>query len=127
METKPRAELPRPGDLVKVSTRIKEGDKERTQGFQGTVIRVRRAGEATSFTVRRVTHGVGVERTLFIHSPTLERIEVLRQGKVRRARLYYLRGLSGKKGRLKERRQPVAAAAAEAAEPTPSQAEPQEA
>ena len=105
METRPKIETPRPGDLVKVTIRIKEGEKERSQSFQGVVIRVRRAGERTTFTVRRVSYGVGVERTFFLHSPTLEKVEVLRRGKVRRAKLYYLRGLSGKKGRIKERRE----------------------
>jgi len=105
METRPNMEVPRPGDLVKVTIRIKEGEKERSQSFQGVVIRVRRAGERTTFTVRRVSYGVGVERTFFLHSPTLEKVEVLRRGKVRRAKLYYLRGLSGKKGRIKERRE----------------------
>ncbi len=105
METRPKIETPRPGDLVKVTTRIKEGEKERSQSFQGVVIRVRRGGERTTFTVRRVSYGVGVERTFFLHSPTLEKVDVLRRGKVRRAKLYYLRGLSGKKGRIKERRE----------------------
>jgi len=104
MKTRPNMEVPRPGDLVKVTIRIKEGEKERSQSFQGVVIRVRRAGERTTFTVRRVSYGVGVERTFFLHSPTLEKVDVLRRGKVRRAKLYYLRGLSGKKGRIKERR-----------------------
>ena len=104
METRHNMEVPRPGDLVKVTIRIKEGEKERSQSFQGVVIRVRRAGERTTFTVRRVSYGVGVERTFFLHSPTLEKVDVLRRGKVRRAKLYYLRGLSGKKGRIKERR-----------------------
>jgi large subunit ribosomal protein L19 len=120
METRPKTVAPRPGDLVKVTTRIKEGEKERSQSFQGVVIRVRRAGEMTTFTARRVSYGVGVERTFFLHSPTLEKLEVLRHGKVRRAKLYYLRGLSGKKGRIKERREvpkevlPAEAAPAEA-------------
>ncbi len=105
METRPNMEVPRPGDLVKVTIRIKEGEKERSQSFQGVVIRVRRGGERTTFTVRRVSYGVGVERTFFLHSPTLEKVDVLRRGKVRRAKLYYLRGLSAKKGRIKERRE----------------------
>jgi len=105
METRPNMEVPRPGDLVKVTIRIKEGEKERSQSFQGVVIRVKRGGERTTFTVRRVSYGVGVERTFFLHSPTLEKVEVLRRGKVRRAKLYYLRGLSARKGRIKERRE----------------------
>ena len=105
METRHNMEVPRPGDLVKVTIRIKEGEKERSQSFQGVVIRVKRGGERTTFTVRRVSYGVGVERTFFLHSPTLEKVEVLRRGKVRRAKLYYLRGLSARKGRIKERRE----------------------
>jgi len=105
MKTRPNMEVPRPGDLVKVTIRIKEGEKERSQSFQGVVIRVKRGGERTTFTVRRVSYGVGVERTFFLHSPTLEKVEVLRRGKVRRAKLYYLRGLSARKGRIKERRE----------------------
>jgi len=104
MEARLERVAPRPGDLVKVTIRIKEGEKERSQSFQGVVIRLKRGGEKTTFTVRRVSYGVGVERTFFLHSPTLEKAEVLRRGKVRRAKLYYLRGLSGKKGRIKERR-----------------------
>jgi len=104
MEARLERVPPRPGDLVKVTIRIKEGEKERSQSFQGVVIRVKRGGERTTFTVRRVSYGVGVERTFFLHSPTLEKAEVLRRGKVRRAKLYYLRGLSARKGRIKERR-----------------------
>jgi large subunit ribosomal protein L19 len=125
METRPKMVAPRPGDLVKVTTRIKEGEKERNQSFQGVVIRVKRGGERTTFTVRRVSYGVGVERTFFLHSPTLEKLEVLRRGKVRRGKLYYLRGLSGKKGRIKERREvPKEVLPAEAA---PGEAPPAEA
>src|SRR3989304_1665782 len=105
METRPNMEVPRPGGPVGGTNRVKGGEKERSQSFQGVVIRVRRAGERTTFTVRRVSYGVGVERTFFLHSPTLEKVDVLRRGKVRRAKLYYLRGLSGKKGRVKERRE----------------------
>jgi len=93
-----------PGDTVKVSSRVVEGDKERTQAFQGVVIRVRNSGPGSSFTVRRVSYGVGVERTFPFHSPLVEKVEVLRHGKVRRAKLYYLRGLSAKKARIKEKR-----------------------
>ncbi|MBM2831334.1 MAG: ribosomal protein [Dehalococcoidia bacterium] len=102
----PRADLPElsPGDAVKVTTRIKEGDKERSQTMEGVVIGLRGGGVAANFTVRRVTYGVGVERTFPIHSPLLEKVEVLRHGKVRRARLYYLRALGGKAARLKEKR-----------------------
>jgi large subunit ribosomal protein L19 len=102
----PRADLPKlsPGDAVKVTTKVKEGDKERSQVMQGVVIGLRGGGIAANFTVRRVTYGVGVERTFPIHSPLLEKVEVLRHGKVRRAKLYYLRALGGKAARLKEKR-----------------------
>ncbi len=93
-----------PGDTVKVHTLIVEGDKERVQVFQGQVIRVRGSGVNKNFTVRRIaSHGVGVERTFLFASPRVEKIEVLRHAKVRRARLYYLRGRTGKAARLKER------------------------
>ncbi|MDP6347263.1 MAG: 50S ribosomal protein L19 [Dehalococcoidia bacterium] len=95
-----------PGDTVKVTVRVVEGERERNQGFQGTVIRVKKGGVRSSFTVRRLTGGVGVERTFFFHSPRLEGLEVLRKGRVRRARLYYLRGLTGKAARVKEKRTP---------------------
>ena len=92
------------GDTVKVSTRVVEGDKERIQVFQGVVIRIRNSGAGSSFTVRRVAYGVGVERTFPLHSPLVEKVEVVRHGKVRRAKLRYLRQLSGKAARIKERR-----------------------
>ena len=92
------------GDTVKVSTRVVEGDKERTQLFQGVIIKLRNRGAGSSFTVRRVTYGVGVERTFPIYSPRVEKVEVVRHGKKRRAKLFYLRGLSAKTSRLKERR-----------------------
>ena len=90
---------------LKVSAKIVEGEKARTQLFQGVVIKVRRGGIGSSFTVRRVTHGIGVERTFPLHSPLVEKVEVVRHGKVRRAKLYYLRGLSAKASRIKEKRQ----------------------
>ena len=93
-----------PGDTVKVSTKVIEGDKERTQVFQGVIIRVRNGGAGSSFTVRRVTYGVGVERTFPIYSPRVEKVEVVRRGKTRRAKLYYLRGRSAKAARIKEKR-----------------------
>ena len=92
------------GDTVKVSVKVVEGDKERIQVFQGVVIRLRNSGPGSSFTVRRVAYGVGVERTFPLHSPMVDRVEVVRHGKVRRAKLYYLRGLSAKKARIKEKR-----------------------
>lgn len=93
----------RPGDTVKVHYKVIEGTRERIQVFEGVVIRRRGGGLSETFTVRRVTYGVGVERTIPLHSPKVDRIEVVRRGKVRRARLYYLRALRGKKARIKER------------------------
>jgi large subunit ribosomal protein L19 len=94
-----------PGDTVKVHVRIVEGDRERVQVFQGVVIRLRGGGNNKNFTVRRVaSHGVGVERTFLYRSPRVEKIEIVRRAKVRRAQLYYLRDLRGKAARLKERR-----------------------
>jgi large subunit ribosomal protein L19 len=92
-----------PGDQVKVSNRIREGTRERIQNFEGVVIRIHRGGPGSTFTVRRVTHGVGVEKTFLYHSPLLEKVEVIRHGKVRRAKLFYLRGLTGKAARIKEK------------------------
>jgi len=101
-----RIDLPafRPGDSIRVHTRIKEGDKERIQIFQGVVIRKRKGGLGATFTVRKISYGVGVERIFPLHSPNSDRIEVLTRGKVRRARLYYMRKLRGKAARIKERR-----------------------
>lgn len=93
------------GDTVKVHTLIVEGDKERVQIFQGVVIRARKGGNDANFTVRRVaSHNIGVERTFLLTSPRVEKIEILRRAKVRRAQLYYLRTAKGKAARLKERR-----------------------
>jgi large subunit ribosomal protein L19 len=95
----------RPGDTVKVHLRVVEGDKERIQVFQGVVIRLRGGGNDANFTVRRVaSHGVGVERTFLLRSPRIDKLEVLRHAKVRRAQLYYLRDARGKAARLKEKR-----------------------
>ncbi len=96
-----------PGDTVKVSLRIVERDKERLQHFQGMVIRTRKGVDGGSFTVRRVIYGVGVEQTFPFQSPLLQKVEVLRHGKTRRAKLYYMRGLSAKRARLKERQEKV--------------------
>ena len=96
-----------PGDTVKVSLKIIEGDKERLQNFQGIVIRTKRGVDGGNFTVRRVTHGIGVERTFPFQSPSVQNVEVLRHGRVRRAKLYYMRKLSAKQARLKERREKV--------------------
>lgn len=95
----------KPGDQVKVHVRIVEGERERVQVFSGTVIRTRRGGNNASFTVRRTaSHGVGVERTFLLNSPRLEKVEVVRGSHVRRAKLYFLRERTGKKGRLREKR-----------------------
>ncbi len=104
IEPNPNIPVVSPGDTVKVSTKVVEGERVRSQVFQGVVIRVRKGKANASFTVRRVAYGVGVERTFSLYSPSLEKVEVLRHGKVRRAKLYYLRGLTAKKARLVERR-----------------------
>ena len=93
-----------PGDTVKVNIRIVEGNRERLQAFQGVIIRKREGGPASSFTVRRIASGIGVERSFLFHSPNVESVEVVRRGRVRRAYLSYLRGRSGKAARIKERR-----------------------
>ena len=102
-ETQMKSEVPqfRVGDTVKVSNRIKEGNRERTQIFEGTVIKIQGTGARKTFTVRKLSNGVGVEKTFPIHSPNVEGVEVTRQGKVRRAKLYYLRERTGKSARVK--------------------------
>ena len=122
----------RSGDTVRVHVRIREGDKERTQVFEGVVIRRRRGGASGSFTVRKISYGVGVERIFPLDSPSVEKIEIKSRGHVRRARLYYLRELKGKKARLRSKirdlallvpEEGVAGTAAEAlAEETPAAA-----
>jgi large subunit ribosomal protein L19 len=100
----------RPGDSVSVHVRIVEGDKERIQEFKGTVIRMRKGGNNANFTVRRLaSHGIGVERTFLLRSPRIDKVEVIRSARVRRAQLYYLRGRQGKAARLKEKRVETAA------------------
>jgi large subunit ribosomal protein L19 len=94
----------RAGDTVKVWVKVIEGEKERLQGFEGVVIRKRGAGTGTSFTVRRISYGVGVERTFPLHSPRIDKIQVTKRSTVRRSKLYYLRELVGKAARLKEKR-----------------------
>jgi large subunit ribosomal protein L19 len=95
----------RVGDTIRVGVRVVEGNRERTQEFEGVVIRRRSSGINENFTLRRIaSHGIGVERTFLLHSPRLDSIKVIRQGKVRRSKLYYLRGLTGKAARIKERR-----------------------
>ena len=93
-----------PGDQVRVHVKVIEGEKERLQMFEGTVIRRRGEGGRASFTVRRISYGVGVERTFPVHSPRIDRVEIVRRGRVRRSKLYYLRELAGKAARLKEKR-----------------------
>ena len=94
-----------PGDSVRVNVRVVEGTRARVQAFEGVVIARKGGGLRETFTVRKVSFGVGVERTFPVHSPVIESIEVLRRGKVRRAKLYYLRDRVGKKARIKEKRQ----------------------
>jgi large subunit ribosomal protein L19 len=123
-ESQLRSDLPaiRPGDTVRVHVRLKEGEgekeKERIQPFEGVVIKRRGRLASETFTVRRVSFGIGVERIFPLHSPSIQSIEVVRQGKVRRAKLYYLRGRKGKAARLKRVEQQLAAAA-----PAPETAE----
>jgi large subunit ribosomal protein L19 len=93
-----------PGDTIRVHVRVKEGDKERIQVFQGVVIGRRGGGTRETFTVRKISGGVGVERIFPFHSPIIDKIELMRRGKVRRAKLYYLRNLRGKAARIEERR-----------------------
>jgi len=102
-----RDDLPdfRPGDTIRISVRVREGDKERLQAFEGVCIGRRGAGISETFTVRKVSGGIGVERVFPLHSPTVVRVEVVRTGRVRRAKLYYLRKLSGKAARIRERRE----------------------
>ncbi len=108
LETKyAKTDLPKfaPGDTLRVHVRIKEGDKERIQIFQGTVIAKGGGGLSESFTVRKVSAGVGVERVFPLHSPNVAKIELIKQGRVRRSKLYYLRELKGKKARILEKRE----------------------
>jgi large subunit ribosomal protein L19 len=102
-----RMDLPafKPGDTVKVNFKIQEGDKERIQVFEGVVIRKRKGDIRGSFSVRKISYGIGVERIFPLHSPFIDKIEVVSHGRVRRSRLYYLRGRKGKAARIKDRRQ----------------------
>lgn len=93
-----------PGDTVRVHVKIKEGDKERLQVFQGVVISKRKGGISATFTVRKVSYGVGVERVFPFHSPIIDRVEIVTRGRVRRAKIYYLRKLRGKAARIREKR-----------------------
>src|SRR5215472_5035542 len=101
-----RKDLPeiKSGDCVRLQVKVVEGNRERLQPFEGVVMRLRGGGVNRNFTVRRITHGVGVERTFLLHSPRIEKIEVVRHARVRRKQLYFLRGLTGKAARLKELR-----------------------
>ena len=101
-----RSDIPdfRPGDTVRVHAKIVEGTRERIQVFEGVVIGRQGSGVREMFKVRRISYGIGVERTFLVHSPRIDKIEVVRRGVVRRAKLYYLRGLTGKAARIKERR-----------------------
>lgn len=101
-----RLDIPdfRAGDTVKVHAKIKEGDKERIQVFQGVVVRKRKGKMGATFTVRKVSYGIGVERIFPLHSPNIDRVEIVSKGKVRRGRLYYMRKLKGKAARIKEKR-----------------------
>jgi len=101
-----RLDIPdfRAGDTVKVHAKIKEGDKERIQVFQGVVVRKRKGKMGATFTVRKVSYGIGVERIFPLHSPNIDRVEIISRGKVRRGRLYYMRKLKGKAARIKEKR-----------------------
>ncbi|HXY69349.1 MAG TPA: 50S ribosomal protein L19 [Gemmatimonadales bacterium] len=104
-----RSDLPdfRAGDTIKVMVRVREGDKERLQAFEGVCVSRRGGGVSETFTVRKVSAGVGVERIFPLHSPALASVEMVRKGKVRRAKLYYLRRLAGKAGRIREQREGV--------------------
>src|SRR5205807_8347392 len=102
-----RSDVPgfRPGDTLKVHVRVVEGNRTRIQVFQGVVIRRQGGGARETFTVRKISYGVGVERTFPVHSPSIDKIEVVSRGRVRRAKLYYLRSLRGKRARIRERRE----------------------
>ena len=102
-----------PGDTVRVSVKVVEGEKERIQVFEGVVIRKRGDGVSASFTVRRISYGVGVERTFPLHSPRIDKIQVMKRATVRRSKLYYLRDLAGKAARLKEKRIAIVPASSE--------------
>ncbi len=115
----------RAGDTVRVSVRVKEGEKERLQAFEGVVIARRGSGVSATFTVRKISNGIGVERIFPLHSPMLGDITVVRRGLVRRAKLYYLRNVTGKAARIRERKTPGrAAGAARAAQGTAAQTAP---
>ena len=116
----------RPGDTVRVHARVVEGTRERVQVFEGIVIGIHGSGAKEVFTVRRIAHGVGVERSFLLHSPRLDKIDVLRHGEVRRAKLYYLRGKIGKGARVRQKREAVATADGSQSEPEPEPETPSE-
>jgi large subunit ribosomal protein L19 len=120
-----REDIPdfRPGDTLKVHVRVAEAGRERIQVFQGVVIRRQNGGLRETFTVRKISFGVGVERTFPLHSPTIGKIEVLTHGRVRRAKLYYLRERRGKRARIRERREPIPVRASAARAPQGEQPE----
>jgi len=120
-----RDDLPqfRPGDTVKVHVRVVEAGRERIQVFQGVVIRRSGGGLRETFTVRKISFGVGVERTFPVHSPSIAKLEIVQKGRVRRAKLYYLRELRGKRARIRERREATPAPATPSIEPEPAPAE----
>ncbi len=120
VQAKPNPNVPKnlkPGDTVKINVKIHEAGRERVQQFQGVIIKIQGGGQDVSFTVRRVAHNVGVERTFFTHSPILEKVELVRHGDVNRAKLYYLRKRSGRAARIKDSTAQIEAP--EEAEPTP--------
>lgn len=126
LQANPKIPALQAGDQVRVHQKIVEGDRERIQVFQGTIIRLRKGGANASFTVRRIaSNNIGVERTYLLNSPRIDRVEVMRHAKVRRAQLYYFRNLRGKSARLKEQLAPGGKAAAAAAKTEPAQVEPE--
>ncbi len=131
-QEKQQVPILRSGDTVRVHVKVVEGTRERIQVFEGVVIALKgKVGLATSFTVRRIAHGVGVERTFLVHAPRIDKIEVLRHGQVRRAKLFYLREKVGRHARIRERRQPIGGSAmtlerADADAPTEADVEPEE-
>jgi large subunit ribosomal protein L19 len=126
LQANPKIPALQAGDQVRVHQKIVEGDRERIQVFQGTIIRLRKGGVNASFTVRRIaSNNIGVERTYLLNSPRIDRVEVMRHAKVRRAQLYYFRNLRGKSARLKEQLAPGGKAAAAAAKAEQAKAEPE--
>ena len=123
IKTNPNVPALAPGDTVRVRQKVVEGEKSRIQVFQGVIIKFHHAGAGTNFTVRRVTSGVGVERTFPVYSPMIDGVEVVRHGKVRRAKLYYLRGLSSRASRIKEKRIEKLGEEVRPPEPAPEQVE----